>query len=67
MKDKRKVEGSQKSTTITNKHFEVFANLNRTTDCNPTEMGRKFHPGSRKILQKNRVNGMTGTLPRNNT
>jgi hypothetical protein len=52
MKDKRKVEGSQKSTTITNNHFEVLANINRTTDCNPTEIGRKFHLGSRKILQK---------------
>jgi hypothetical protein len=64
MNDKRVVEGSQKSTTITNNRFEVLANLNGPPDCNPIEMERKFQPGSRKILLKNIVNDITS--PRTN-
>jgi len=50
MNDKRLVEGSQKSTAITNNHFEVLAKLNGPPDCNPIKMKKKFQPGSRKIL-----------------
>jgi hypothetical protein len=43
IKDKKLVEFSKKSTVVTNKRFEVLANLNGTADINQSDT-EKLHP-----------------------
>jgi len=64
MQDKRVFESSQKSTIITNNHFQDTGNQHGTIDCNQIELGEVAF-WFKKNPPKNMLNGTRNYSPIN--